>query len=241
MVEVAVRIPGYAHGYPEVAFGGYVAGLLAAHSADPTELRVDFRAPVPIETPLTVRATDSGDRVLTTAEGLLLAETAKATVTITPPPVPSWAQAQAASAAAATTADRPSTDCFGCGAECAPGRGMRLFTTKVPGQELIAGAWTPDPLLGGADGTLGPEHVWSLLDCPGGWAAITMLGMRPGAVTAALTATQLQPISVGADYISYAWADRQDGRKFTVGVALATPDGELCALSEALWIGPRAS
>ncbi|WP_194818468.1 PaaI family thioesterase [Nocardia sp. XZ_19_385] len=239
MVEVAVRIPGYAHGYPEVAFGGYVAGVLAANSEDPTELRVDFRAPVPIEQPLTIASTESGARTLTDADGLLLAETAKATVGIVAPPVPSWAEAKAATEAALVSRERPRTDCYGCGADCAPGRGMRLFTSKLPGHDLIAGAWTPDPALGGADGTLGAEHVWSLLDCPGGWAAMTMHGMRPGAVTAALTATQLQPISVGADYISYSWAANRDGRKYTVGVALATPDGDLCALAEALWIEPR--
>ena len=34
MGVVAVDIPGYAHGYPEVAFGGYVAGLLARFDGD---------------------------------------------------------------------------------------------------------------------------------------------------------------------------------------------------------------
>ncbi|GAB2655543.1 PaaI family thioesterase [Nocardia goodfellowii] len=241
MVEAAVRIPGYAHGYPEVAFGGYVAGVLAANSEDPTELRVDFRAPVPVETPLTITATESGGRALSNADGLLLAQTAKATVTIAAPPAPSWAEAQAATAAALSSPERSRGDCFGCGADCEPGRGMRLFTSKLPGHDLIAGAWSPDPALGGAGGELSAEHVWSLLDCPGGWAAMTMRGMRPGAVTAALTGTQLRPVSVGAEYISYAWAAHRAGRKYTVGVALATADGSLCALAEALWIEPRPS
>ncbi|MEV0764244.1 hypothetical protein [Nocardia sp. NPDC050435] len=236
-VVAAIEIPGYAHGYPEVAFGGYVAGLLAASSADPTELRVDFRAPVPVETPLTITATESGQRALVDADGRLLVETAKATVTLVAPAAPSWAQAREASAAAL---ERPRTDCYGCGAECAPGQGMRLFTSKLPGSDLIAGAWTPDPLLAGPDGVLPTEQVWALLDCPGGWAAMTMHGMRAGAVTAALTGTRLRPISVGADYVSYAWAAHRDGRKYTVGVAVATPEGELCALAEALWIEPRA-
>ncbi|MEV6280220.1 hypothetical protein [Nocardia sp. NPDC051832] len=240
MVEVTtVSIPRYAHGYPEVAFGGYVAGVLAAHSEDPTELRVDFRAPVPIEQPLTITATESGGRALTDADGLLLAETAKATVGIVVPAAPSWADAKAGTAAALESLERPRTDCYGCGVECEPGRGMRLFSSKVPGHDLIAGAWTPAPELGDADGNLSTEHVWSLLDCPGGWAAITMLGMQPGAVTAALTATQLQPVSVGVEYISYSWAADRDGRKYTVGVALATPGGDLCAVAEALWIQPR--
>ncbi|MFC9894979.1 hypothetical protein ACFVMC_14940 [Nocardia sp. NPDC127579] len=240
MGEATVKVPGYAHGYPGVAFGGYVAGVLAAHSAEPAELRVDFRAPVPIDTELTVRADEADARVLSDADGLVLARTAKASVTIAVPPMPSWAQAQAATEATRTGARRR-TNCYGCGVETEPGRGMRLFTSQVPGRDLIAGAWTPDPLLGRADGTLAPEQVWSLLDCPGGWAAMTMLDMPAGAVTAALTATQLRPVSVGADYLSFAWTAGRDGRKFTVGVALATPDGELCALSEALWIAPRGS
>ncbi|MEV0299159.1 hypothetical protein [Nocardia sp. NPDC050710] len=235
----AITIPAHVHGYPAVAFGGYVAGLLAARAEDATELRVDFRSKVPVDTPLLSTVTDSGGRALTTLDGTVLAETAKSTVTVAPPAGPSWAEARALTEAAMASGERRVTDCYGCGSACAPGRGLRLFPSTLPDRELIAAAWTPDPALAAADGTLSPENVWSALDCPGGWAGIRLAGMRPGAVTAALTATQLEPIPAGADYISYAWPISHHGRKYTVGVALTTPSGTLCALAEALWLEPR--
>ncbi|WP_280473705.1 PaaI family thioesterase [Nocardia asiatica] len=97
----------------------------------------------------------------------------------------------------------------------------------------------PDPLLGGPDGFLSTENVWAALDCPGGWAAMALRDLRPGAVTAALTATQFEPVRAGDSYVSYGWPIAANGRKHTVGVALARTDGTLCALAEALWIEPR--
>ncbi|MEV4125322.1 hypothetical protein [Nocardia sp. NPDC049707] len=50
---------------------------------------------------------------------------------------------------------------------------------------------------------------------------------------------QLQPIYPDSPYISYAWPIAHLGRKHTVGIALATPSGDLCAVAEALWIQPK--
>ncbi|MEU5762973.1 hypothetical protein [Nocardia sp. NPDC047648] len=232
----AFTVPGHVRGYPGVAFGGYVAGLLAAAS-DAAQVRVDFRRAVSVDSPVVLTADGSGGASLTDQEGTVLAEASESMVTVTPRPAPAWAEARAATA----TADvlRKMSHCYGCGAACAPGRGLRLSPWAMPTHDMVVAAWTPDPLLGGPDGFLSTENVWAALDCPGGWAAMALRDLRPGAVTAALTATRFEPVRAGDSYLSYGWPISATGRKHTVGVALARTDGTLCALAEALWIEPR--
>ncbi|MEV6363922.1 PaaI family thioesterase [Nocardia asteroides] len=233
-----VTIPDPVHGYPQVAFGGYVAGLLARRSGAET-VRVDFRRAVPVATPLLLPVAEPGHATLTDADGTLLARALPAALELTAPPAPSWSAAERATAAALASTERQVTDCYGCGVECAPGHGLRLFTWPVPNRPVVAGAWIPDAGLAGADGDLPPEIVWAALDCPGGFAAWMFQDMALGAVTAALTARQLRPVTAGAEHLVHGWAIRGEGRKYTVGVAISTRAGELCALAEALWVVPR--
>ncbi|MTE14529.1 PaaI family thioesterase [Nocardia aurantiaca] len=234
----ALTIPAHIHGYPQVAFGGYLAGLLAANTGADT-VRVDFRRVVPVGTPILLSRPEPGHAALTAVDDALLVQASPAALTLDPIPAPPWSDAVNAVEAALSSPHRAVTDCYGCGVACDPGRGLRLFPWRVPGTEIMAAAWTPDPGLADDNGELPPEVVWSALDCPGGLAAFIFSRMGQGAFTAAMTATQLAPITAGSDYISHAWAMHHDGRKHTVGVALSTSDGDLCALSEALWIEPR--
>ncbi|MFI2283198.1 PaaI family thioesterase [Nocardia beijingensis] len=232
----AFTVPPHVRGYPGVAFGGYVAGVLAAASGA-TQVRVDFRRGVLVDTPVVLAADGSGGASLTDLDGAILAEASPSAVTVTPRPAPTWEQARTASATAGAL--RKMSHCYGCGAACAPGRGLRLSPWAMPAHDMVIAAWTPDPLLAAPNGYLPTENVWAALDCPGGWAAMALRDLRPGAVTAALTATQFEPVRPGDPYISYGWPVSADGRKHTVGVALARADGTLCALAEALWIEPR--
>ncbi|MEC3918529.1 PaaI family thioesterase [Nocardia sp. CDC160] len=234
----ALTIPEHIHGYPDVAFGGYVAGLLAPHAGADT-VRIDFRRAVGVGTPILLSRPEPGRATFTATDDTVLVEATAATLRIDPVPAPSWSDATRSVETALSSPDRLVTDCFGCGVACAPGRGLRLFPWRVAGQELMAAAWTPDPGLADENGELPPEIVWSALDCPGGIAAWVFSRMGRGAFTAALTATRFAPVLAGADYISHAWVLHRDGRKHTVGVALSTREGELCALAEALWIEPR--
>ncbi|MVU80357.1 hypothetical protein GPX89_24295 [Nocardia sp. ET3-3] len=233
----ALTIPAHIHGYPEVAFGGYLAGLLAAHSGADT-VRVDFRRAVTVGTPILLSTPAPGHAALTATDDTLLVEATPSALTVDPRPAPSWAAAKSA-VEVALSGPRTVTDCYGCGLACEPGRGLRLFPSELPGEQMMTAAWTPDAGLADETGELPPEVVWSALDCPGGRAAFVFSKMNSGAFTAALTATRFRPMYAGADYISHAWIIGREGRKHTVGVALSTADGELCALSEALWIEPR--
>ncbi|EGX58504.1 hypothetical protein SZN_17412 [Streptomyces zinciresistens K42] len=232
----AIVVPELYCGYPGVAFGGYVAGVLARRSGART-VRVDFRGPVPVGEPVRIAASADGGAELGAAERPLATARA-ADLAPTVPDAPSWDEAAAASDR--FRADPPSgaADCFGCGLR-APGRGLRVYCAPVPGRDLVATAWTPSPGFAGPGGLLPAELVWGALDCPGHWAGRFLGTQRPGAVTAALTGTILRPVTAGEPHLSYAWLLSESGRKHTMGVALATAEGELCAVSEALWIDPR--
>ncbi|MFF4266111.1 hypothetical protein ACWGCK_36395 [Streptomyces virginiae] len=234
-----ITVPERLHGYPGVAFGGYVAGVLAARAAA-KDVRVDFRRPVPTGAPVRLAATADGGCELTDGELLLAAATPVEAPATPCPEAPSWDRAVAAAEAFRSDPPDGQADCFGCGLERTPATGLRLHCGTVPGRELVAAAWTPAPELGGPDGLLPPELVWGALDCPGNAAGRLLDGRRAGAVTAALGARLLRPVPVGEGLVSYAWMLSSAGRKYTVGTALATADGELCAVAEALWVQPRA-
>ncbi|MFE6622884.1 hypothetical protein [Streptomyces sp. NPDC057740] len=232
----AIVVPELYSGYPEVAFGGYVAGVLAERSGAGT-VRVDFRGPVPVGTPVRIAETADGGVELGDAERPL-AVARPAELSPDAPAAPSWDQA--ADAAERFRAAPPSgvVDCFGCGLRPAD-RGLRVYCAPVPDAGLVASAWTPSPAFAGPDGLLPPALVWGALDCPGNWAGRFLGTQRPGAVTASLTGRILRPVTTGEPYISYAWLVSESGRKHRMGAALATTEGELCAVSEALWIDPR--
>src|SRR5687768_4183621 len=84
-----LTVPGHVTGYPEVAFGGYVAGLLAARS-DAKEVRVDFRGTVPAGTPVHFTKSPDGGGRLGTARGDLLVAASPAELSLAVPEMPSF-------------------------------------------------------------------------------------------------------------------------------------------------------
>ncbi|MGV9677978.1 hypothetical protein ACWDSJ_22100 [Nocardia sp. NPDC003482] len=145
-MTTTITIPAYAHGYPGVAFGGYVAGLLAERTSG-SSVRVDFRRAVPLETPILLAETASGCSLLDT-DGNLLAEAGPDTdAALSIPPAPALAEAKAASATSAA-ATRAVDDCYGCGTTNPPGRGLRLHPWGLRARNQVIAAWIPDPELG---------------------------------------------------------------------------------------------
>ncbi|MGW0710870.1 hypothetical protein ACWD4G_33780 [Streptomyces sp. NPDC002643] len=232
----AIVVPELYIGYPGVAFGGYVAGVLARRSGAPA-VRVDFRGPVPVGVPVRIAETAGGGVELGEA-GRPLAAARPGELPLDVPPAPSWDEAADAAERFRAAPPPGVVDCFGCGLRT-EGRGLRLHCAPVPDLDLVASAWVPPGAFADPDGLLPPHLVWGALDCPGHWAGRFLGTLRPGAVTASLTGTLLRPVTVGEPYIVYAWLLSESGRKHTMGVALATAEGELCAASESLWIDPR--
>ncbi|MGW4756847.1 hypothetical protein [Streptomyces chartreusis] len=234
----AIVVPELYVGYPEVAFGGYIAGVLAERSGART-VRVDFRGPVPVEVPVRIAETaDEGVELGEAERPLAAARPAELPLEV--PAAPSWGEADAAAERFRAAPPSGVVDCFGCGLRTAD-RGLRVHGTPVPDLGLVASAWTPSHAFADADGLLPTQLVWGALDCPGHWAGRFLGTLRAGAVTASLTGTVLRPVVAGEPHISYAWLVSESGRKHTMGVALATAEGELCGVSEALWIDPKAA
>ncbi|GGX31518.1 hypothetical protein [Streptomyces chartreusis] len=234
----AIVVPELYVGYPEVAFGGYIAGVLAERSGART-VRVDFRGPVPVEVPVRIAETaDEGVELGEAERPLAAARPAELPLEV--PAAPSWDEADAAAKRFRAAPPSGVVDCFGCGLRTAD-RGLRVHGTPVPDLGLVASAWTPSHTFADTDGLLPTQLVWGALDCPGHWAGRFLGTLRAGAVTASLTGTVLRPVVAGEPHISYAWLVSESGRKHTMGVALATAEGELCGVSEALWIDPKAA
>ncbi|MFI1760780.1 PaaI family thioesterase [Streptomyces sp. NPDC020800] len=232
-----ITVPGHLRGYPGVAFGGYVAGVLAGRAAAKT-VRVDFRRPTPVEVPVGLAESADGGAVLTGADGVLAVATPDELDLEAPEP-PSWDEASAAADAYRAAPPEGTVDCFGCGLDRTPDTGLRQHCGVVPGRDLVAAAWTAGPALADPEGMLREELVWGALDCPGNAAGRLLGKLREGAVTASLSGRLLRPVPVSSRLVSYAWVLSEEGRKHRVGVALATAEGDLCAVASALWVDPR--
>ncbi|MEU5533760.1 hotdog fold domain-containing protein [Streptomyces sp. NPDC020362] len=232
-----ITVPGHLRGYPGVAFGGYVAGVLAGRAAAKT-VRVDFRRPTPVEVPVGLTETADGGAVLTGADGVLAVAT-PGELDLEVPEPPSWDEASAAAEAYRAAPPAGTVDCFGCGLGRTPDTGLRQHCGVVPGRDLVAAAWTAGPALADSEGMLPAELVWGALDCPGNAAGRLRGSLREGAVTASITARLFRPVPVSSPLVSYAWVLSEEGRKHRMGVALATAGGDLCALASALWVDPR--
>jgi len=231
-----VRFAGRFCGPPGAANGGFACGTLAALLDGAAE--VTLRRPVPLERPLLLR---NGDGIaLLEDEGRLCAE---ARAPATPvgqrvPRPPTLAEARAAAGRAAYYDDPVFPNCFVCGPARAPGDGLRIFPGPVPGREVWAAPWSPDPSVSGPDGLVPEEVVWAALDCPGG-VAVAEARATPAegaALLGRMTARLAGPVRVGTAHRVVAWLLERDGRKHTAGSALFGPDDQLLAVARAVWI-----
>jgi hypothetical protein len=230
-----VVIPSRFNGPPNSGNGGYSCGVLGTLIGDAAE--VTLRAPPPLDRELTVEVSGAGgDRKWSLLDGEGLVATGRVAEPDVTCPEPLTAERAKAAEAAYIGFDwHPFPTCFVCGPDRAVGDGLRLFTGKVDGRELVASAWTPAESIGTADGTVDSAVVWSALDCPtyfggrlNGYGGLAVLGR--------LAIKQVAKIRVGAPHVVVGWPLGKDGRKWEGGAAVFTAEGELCAFSRGLWV-----
>jgi hypothetical protein len=151
------------------ANGGYACGAIAELLGGGVE--VTLRRPPPLGRPLRLRV-DHRDGTAVVHDGdELVAEARPATFALAVPGMASPADARAASGRYPLFQGHPFPTCFTCGPDRAAGDGLRIFPGPLPGGDLWAAPWTPDPSVADQDGLVVPAVVWAALDCPGGFAA----------------------------------------------------------------------
>jgi hypothetical protein len=225
------------NGPPDSGNGGYTCGRLARFVEGPAE--VTLRLPPPIGRPLEVERDDGGGAVLRDGEAVV-AEARPITIdAYAPSPVDLSEADRATEDSPFLEADlHPFPTCFVCGPERTPGDGLRIFAGPVAQRDVFAAPWTPDPELADDSGLLPSEIVWAALDCP----TSTPVANDPGVeefrpiVLARLAARILAPVTARGPHTIVSWPIAFDGRKRYSGAALHSADGELLAVSRALWI-----
>jgi hypothetical protein len=215
-------------GPPEMANGGYVAGLAAAGIAGPVE--VTLRRPVPLDRPLVL---EPGEPTVLRDGDTVLLEARPAPLRLDVPSSPSFVRAHRMACRFAGFERHPFPRCFVCGPERAAGDGLRIFAGGEPGSDAVAAPWMPDPSLAGDDGRVRPEFLWAALDCPG-YFAIARDGET--AVLGRITATVDATIAADEPCVVIGWAVGRDGRKLHAGTALFDADGVCRGRSLQTWL-----
>jgi hypothetical protein len=214
-------------GLPEIAHGGYVAGVLTAALATDSS-RVRLRRAVPSARALRLERPGPGAVELHDGGGLL-ADGVEADVLLRIPERIAPAEARAASQRFPGMAHHPFPGCLCCGPEHA--RGLRIFPGPVSGRALVAAHWVPPEQLADDRGELPPELICAALDCPQLWA---LMVHAPATTSDRVVTTMLetrieQRVAAGEPHVVIAWPIGRDGRRWLAGAALFGPSAELCA------------
>lgn len=212
--------------------GGYSAGVVAAALGLPLgPAEITLHHPPPLDRDLA--ATADADGVTIGLHDVTIATGRPSALALDVPSPVSFAEAQDAGTRCPWLHDHPYPQCFVCGTDRPDG--LRIFPGPVQGRRLAAATWVPDASV--ADGTaVRPAVVWASVDCPSlfgygcfaPWDALMLLGR--------FTAHVHRAPLVGEPCVVSGWALGRDGRKHDTAAALHTAEGELLALSRALWI-----
>lgn len=237
-VTETVTIEPRFNGPPDSGNGGYASGRLARY-VDAPAVEVTLRLPPPIGRPLQVERGNDGAARLLDGDALI-AEARPVGLRDDAPPAVELSEAALAvhDSPFLDEAAHPFPTCFVCGPKRSAGDGLRIFAGPVAQRDVFAAPWTPDQSLAGDHNALAPELVWAALDCP---TSVPVANdpddpdFRP-IVLARLAARILAPVRAGQPHTIVSWPIEIDGRKRHAGAALHSAEGELLAVSRALWI-----
>jgi hypothetical protein len=231
-------------GPPTSANGGYFAGLVAAlapraqlasESLPIQPLSVRLKAPPPLDTELAVVTLADGGIEVRDGERLVGSGSPAPLDLSVPPPV-EYREAVEASRSYVGFISHRFPTCFVCGVDRSPGDGLCIYAGAVAGRDIVAAPWTPDVSLDRGDGTIRPEFMSAVLDCPGYYAVTPDVRMM---LLAQFTAQWDRPVRVGEPCVVVGWAIGSNGPKHEAGTALYGSDGELLGRARALWVEPR--
>ena len=217
-------------GPPDSGHGGYVCGLVAGFIEGTAE--VTLHKPPPLNQPLDIEQPE-GDKVVLRNGNLILAEARPSNIELNVPDPPTYAEAVEASKLAENK-DHPFPTCFVCGTDRKEPDGLRIFPGKVSGKDMVAAPWIPNSSLADRTGKIRNEFIWAVLDCPGGWAMVSV--QKRLALLGQLTAQIDNRLDPGEKCIIIGWLIEIIGRKIYIGTALFSESGKLIGKSKATWI-----
>jgi hypothetical protein len=220
-VEISARFAGP----PRSANGGYACGVVAS-AFDAAAVEVTLRAPPPLDTAMTLEprrdgvALMLGDRLVAEGVGAELE-----LELLDPIGVDLAAEATAGYRGAV---DHLFPGCFVCGPAREPGDGLRVFPGPCS-DRAVAAPWTPaEPIAA--------EIVWSVLDCPTYFGAMTARAELARALLGRMTARIWRLPEVGEPCVVMGWDRGGAGRKILAASALYSAAGEPLAAASATWI-----
>jgi hypothetical protein len=220
-------------GPPASANGGYACGLVGREIAGPAW--ASLRVPPPLGRALELHERARGELELRDGD-VVVAEGGPAELSGDVPEPPAIADAARSVERFAWWHDHPFPGCFVCGPDRAEGDGLRIFPGQVGDRAIVASTWTPAASLAGSDGSLPPELVWAVLDCPTSFGAALDGAAAGPAVLARLTAELAGTVRAEQPHVVIGWPIGREGRKAEGGAAIFTAGGELLARSRGLWI-----
>lgn len=221
----------------ESANGGYACGLLAAAFRPLGPAEVTLHAPPPLDRPLTRSRVDGGAE-LRDGEALVAAGEPLDRFELELVDPVAIDAAEAACRRSPMREQHPYSECFVCGPDRDPGDGLRVTAGPVEGRDVVAAPFAPGPSLPRSDGSIAPETVWSVLDCPSG-IAVMLLQDSGRSLLGRMAARLLAPVEMGRTYVAVGWPVAREGRKLDAASALYDDRGEPVAYARARWIEVR--
>ncbi|MSP77899.1 MAG: hypothetical protein EXR12_17410 [Rhodospirillaceae bacterium] len=216
--------------------GGYVGGMMANRFGGNGAVEITLRAPVPIETAMTLSRGADGALLLHDGETLVCEARAGSVDHLAPPPAPTdWDEVLRFGEEGGSPPESDFGECIVCGRGRAVGDGLRVLGLAGPQPGHSLSCYLPHANHADATGRIRPEFVWGTLDCPGAFAAQDPDDLRP-ALTGRMTVKVMDRPRVGERCAVVGWRIGAEGRKLYSGTALYTDAGKLCALGTCTWI-----
>lgn len=233
-----LTIPKRFQGPTDQGQGGWTAGRLAELIGEP--VRVRFRAPIPLDTPLTVELSDDGWSCHNAENLVLEAHPWNPGDTTNGEPITIEAAAAARARFPVDPGEHPLPFCFSCGVQ--PDT-MAVHPGPLENQPRFATDWTV-PTWAATHDTVDPAVAWAALDCTSGIFA----GLYPSfqlAVTGALAVHIARPLIPG-ERLAIAANDVDDpagwhGRTRRIAAAAFDETGATVARGLSTWVALRPS
>lgn len=226
-------VPAWAQGRSGRGQGGYTAACFEA--AIGRAVSIALRAPIPLETELSVVAVDAGWELRD--DDLVIMTAASPSIDFGVTDAVAVDAAAAARGRFAGHDEHAAPECVSCGTG---ERSMQVWAGALDdGTNRFATDWIPPSWAAGEDGEVLKHFVWMALDCTSGFFVSGTSDDRD-AVTVQFAVETLEPIRAGETYVMVGfdgnWVGGWDGRKRGAGAAIFDASGLLVAQADSFWV-----